>query len=364
MNYPIKLYSDKSNPNTSLIPIQSFKTGKSEPFFEYKLNKYFKGWLFTNISIDNPTKRFPYQPDYVIKVNDELIIDIEIDEPCTYDVYGKFLAIHTCEKDNKRNEFFLEHGWDIIRFTEEQVALYPNACCKLISEHMFERTLNSIYIQNFATITDLPEKECWSEQEARTLWEFNFRDSYETFLKPLRADDKQIEILADGIYFNKIIRDGRYFYTELYPNKNIPSVASLKFFLEELSKYFGQLDISGNDRTVVSVQIFISTWHSFESIDISNDQITIGKFLFDITFIRTDKIVCFEINDYVIDKSIDNVIILADDPTYPLLLEEWKRMQKNIIICGKNEQMPNLDFRRIDPDIAVAKSLGLKNYEA
>ena len=61
----------------------------------------------------------PYEPDIVLVDRARnLFIDIEIDEP--YDGYYRTPA-HEEGKDDLREQFFVESGWAVIRFTERQV---------------------------------------------------------------------------------------------------------------------------------------------------------------------------------------------------------------------------------------------------
>ena len=78
-------------------------------------------------------------------------IDIEIDEP--YSVNNEPIHYIECDNDQKRNKYFIDHGWIVIRFSERQITLYPKGCLKIV-----EDVLSSI------DSTYLPEENSLNEQ--------------------------------------------------------------------------------------------------------------------------------------------------------------------------------------------------------
>ncbi|PXY40307.1 hypothetical protein DMB65_13330 [Flavobacterium cheongpyeongense] len=125
------------------------------------LNKYFT---------HKPTSR-PYVSDFAY-VNDEigLVLLIEIDEP--YTIQNKE-PIHL--NDNDRNSFFLELNWIIIRFSEEQILMYPNESCNFISELIleFEEPSGRLGLPN-----SLPFIERWNDFNIHRLINSNYRENY------------------------------------------------------------------------------------------------------------------------------------------------------------------------------------------
>ena len=367
MVYPIILYSQQPLIG-ELQPVASTRIGRSETYFEYKLDKNFRGLVLRDQTVKDDTRRFPYQPDYIISLilheKDPILIDVEIDEPYTT-FQGNFLAIHHVgSRDGIRNQYFLSKGWDVIRLREEQIAKYPNACCKVISEHLYYRTDERVWTESFHSIEDLPNLPMCDAQASRDLFAQNHREEYIHSLKPIQHSQDAISVIADGIDFNKMINEARLFYEEEYPEKDFVGGASIKLFLTELLKYldnFNQINLAKKE---INMYIFISTYHSFNEFDISEDYLLIDGYSVNLFYIRTDKIICFEINDYVTDKIEDNLIFIGDDPAYNLLLEEWEEAGKDVIICSKHRNMnipKNLKY--MNPDMALGLSLGLKSYE-
>ena len=157
--------------------------GKSHKFFLNHLIHHFgsklnnsKGILesltyLNNYFTNKPTFFNPYVSDFAY-VNDEigLVLLIEIDEP--YTLQNKE-PIHL--NDNDRNTFFLELNWVIIRFSEEQVLVYANECCNLISELIlkFEKPSNKDML-----INSLPFIERWNDFNIYRLINSNYRENY------------------------------------------------------------------------------------------------------------------------------------------------------------------------------------------
>lgn len=337
MYYPIVHYSNQPL-TTGLQTIIGYRQGRSESYFDYKLDKYFRRFIHRNQTVLDSSRNYPYQPDYAIIIPEDdgivsgtkraaIHIDIEIDEPYTFS-NGGFIACHAIGMDDNRNDYFLSKGWDIIRFTEKQVALYPNACCKFISEHLYHRTGLQVWKENFTLTEDIPEIEMWDRNASLNMYQAQIREHYRSSLKVISNPDAPINIMADGIYLNEEIRSSKQFYRGIYPERDFSAPASLSAYVQELSLYFPHLnaDIKGK-KTDVNMFIFISTFHGFESFDLSRDYFEFGNYNINVYFIRTDKIICFEIDEYIEDNMKNNLIFIGDDPAYNLFLDKW--YQKN-----------------------------------
>lgn len=84
-----------------------------------------------------PGYDFPYTPDIAIKVsgnNKNLFFDIENDEPWYRDRNGDKQPYHILDSDNQinRDQYFIESGWIVIRFSEKQICEQSDECVKLI----------------------------------------------------------------------------------------------------------------------------------------------------------------------------------------------------------------------------------------
>ena len=109
------------------------KKGKSEELFANLLFPF-----FDQIIVDSkiPVGNTFYYPDILI-ISKNLYIDIEIDEPYAEDDgtpihylednYGLKVSV-----DRDRNEYLTENGFEVIRFSEEQIYCNPNKCIDFI----------------------------------------------------------------------------------------------------------------------------------------------------------------------------------------------------------------------------------------
>ena len=108
------------------------KKGVSEKYFMNLLSKRYE--VLDNQKI--PVGAKYYYPDIII-ICDNLYIDIEIDEPY---VGSDGSPIHYLEEeygllfsvDIKRNDYMINHGWEVIRFSEEQIFLHTEECIKIV----------------------------------------------------------------------------------------------------------------------------------------------------------------------------------------------------------------------------------------
>lgn len=147
------------------------KSGISEEFFFKHLTKYFGSSIFKNCGI--MSENIPYRADfYYFDKKYNLHIDIEIDEPYTYD---KKEPIHyeDNDHDNYRNMIFLSHNWIVLRFAEEQVVCQPEECCKFIVN-----VINEICFDELVQNTSLKQIKQWNTKEALILARENFRNTY------------------------------------------------------------------------------------------------------------------------------------------------------------------------------------------
>ena len=151
------------------------KTGVSEHMFAEKLKQ--KGYdILINQKIPAGNKFF--YPDILIKC-DGLYIDIEIDEPYSG---ADGTPIHYVDNhyrlsesiDQSRNEYISSKGFEIIRFSEEQIFLHTDDCINYI-----ECVINSIknasgeYSLSFAHIV-----KKWTKEEAANFAYRRFRNTY------------------------------------------------------------------------------------------------------------------------------------------------------------------------------------------
>jgi very-short-patch-repair endonuclease len=353
--YPIELFSQASPEEVNWTINSKSKAGRSETYFDYKLDKYFRGFIRRSVNIGR------FKPDYIFcDAGRKIYIDIEIDEPY---VLIKNIPIHYKGYDDKRNSYFLSKGWDVIRFTEEQVANYPNACCKFISTHIYHRCGEHIWIDGFAMTPDLEEVEHHSEEDSIQLAAKGFRWGYSKNLKLNLIKQYTFSIVIDTIFLTKYFAKTFSFYKHApHVKSNILHHANLSIFLNELIRYKYLFDPIVK-KVTVEVLFFISNYHSFQDFTMAED-IVDENIQLDTFYIRTDNILCFEIGDYIVDRNKKNVILVADDPAYPLIVTDWLNKGIKVILARQEHDtfMPG-KISHINLSKASGLAIGLKDYE-
>ena len=153
--------------------------GFSEPKFYPHLNHYFRGRIHRKLTSNIPNwDKHPYSPDFAyIDRSLSLYIDIEIDEPYAYKS-GKPTHFYGATNDFNRNNHFLAKNWLVIRFAEEQVARYPKSCCKAIAQIIADVIGDSLELNQFASVPDLPTMKQWTESEAAQMAADKYRQTY------------------------------------------------------------------------------------------------------------------------------------------------------------------------------------------
>lgn len=150
--------------------------GYREPELRNRLKKYFPGKIHSNLRLNIPNYPYPYSPDIAyIDDSNNLHIDIEVDEPYVYRTKEPHHCIGT---DDRRNDFFLERLWIVIRFTEEQVVCHTDSCCKVVAQTIANITGDESVLRQFRTVADLPTKPGWTEDEAIRMADNDFRETY------------------------------------------------------------------------------------------------------------------------------------------------------------------------------------------
>ena len=151
----------------------TYITGKSEYDFFILLKEAF------NENIDNNLyfqfRDSEYKPDYVY-YDDSIIIDIEVDEP--YEL-GNGIPIHFIGSDDYRNECFLKSGWNIIRFSEEQIVKEPTKCIEFLK--LFIRIIKDRKIDIASELLDnfsINRVEQWTKDEAHQMAYRKYRSIY------------------------------------------------------------------------------------------------------------------------------------------------------------------------------------------
>lgn len=152
--------------------------GNAERVFRSHLKKYFPGKIHANLTHQIPDYSHPYTPDVAyIDLSTNLCIDIEVDEPYAYH-NNKAIHYVTSEKDYKRNQFFVNRGWIVIRFSEQQVVCHPDSCCKIVAQEIAQITGDRSVMSILVNIPELPQQKQWTEAEAIQMAARKDRDNY------------------------------------------------------------------------------------------------------------------------------------------------------------------------------------------
>ncbi|MGL5059211.1 MAG: hypothetical protein ACRC62_04440 [Microcoleus sp.] len=128
-----------------------------------------------------PGSKLRYSCDFTVAHQETgIAADIEIDEPyvATSSNYGK--PHHCCDRplDANRNRFFLQGNWMVIRFAEEQIALQPAACCKLIARVFAGVTGSEKIAAHLNSVPDLLPVKHWNSKTAGAMARHNYRQTY------------------------------------------------------------------------------------------------------------------------------------------------------------------------------------------
>ncbi len=165
----------------------------AEAFFQLYLDKYFPGKIVTKAALSHSGCQDIYVPEfaYIDRVT-HLHINLEIDEPY---ISTTRRPIHCLgdQSDGDRNDFFLEKGWIVIRFSEAQVMTQPEACCKVIAREVFKLTAQSGLMNQFQGIGELLADPHWTWFEAQNMALRDYRLTYLRDVHVLGDEDEDEE---------------------------------------------------------------------------------------------------------------------------------------------------------------------------
>ena len=167
------------------------RRGASEAEFFEHLNHYFPGKVHVGKTLTIPGFDYPYTPDFAyIDPTSNLHIDIEIDEPYTQ-LRREYKPLHFLESSRaqRRDRFFLDKGWIVLRFSEEQVVRWPERCCKTISGAIAKIIAETSTLEQFRGIPDLKPMPRWTKAEAQHMKQIKYRQSYWPQHKTRRSKD-------------------------------------------------------------------------------------------------------------------------------------------------------------------------------
>ena len=151
--------------------------------------------VLQNISVPVKNRTYGYKPDIAIIWREKnIFIDIEIDEP--YDIVSRKPIHYIGCSDRLRNVYFLDNGWNIIRFAEKQIVSslpevveYVKLCIYQLAEDI-----------RFKTERKIESIDRCSYSEAQAWAEANYRESYLGIEKVMTPDSLADESTDDSSY--------------------------------------------------------------------------------------------------------------------------------------------------------------------
>ncbi|NEO33810.1 MAG: hypothetical protein F6K36_25990 [Symploca sp. SIO3C6] len=169
----LRLLQGKAKP----MGVSEARQGVSEEQFFHHLQYYFDNAV-QGAEFKTPWQGRNYSADYlIIHPPSGLGINCECDEP--YALLSN-QPTHCIDQDSdrRRNQFFLDHNWIVVRFTERQVVQAPKSCCKAIAQVIAVVTGDRSYLQQLESVSDLLPQKPWTKADARRMAKKNYRLSY------------------------------------------------------------------------------------------------------------------------------------------------------------------------------------------
>lgn len=163
-----------------------------------------------------------YEPDFAY-INKEkgIYVDIEVDEP--YTGGGRpthYLLPDGSNSDAVRNARFLNAGWYVCRFSEQQFYCHTKSCMKEVYSLLLSEGLIDVIPKKLASAPDLKEDSRWTETEARSMYRKKYRVSYLGYnpLSMAVKDNLYCIVLVIPMFFESIWnwRLGKELYRQLW----------------------------------------------------------------------------------------------------------------------------------------------------
>ena len=243
---------------------RGFKEDSFQKAIEYFFAENFE--ISGNIRLNTGQKTRPFEPDIAIisHATDNIRIDIEIDEP--YAGISR-QPTHCIGDDVKRDNYFKDRGWIVIRFSEYQVHMQEKECLKYIGNiisvinpsYKLPFELNSANNITKETIWDVVQAQKWEKSRYREQYlnhEFEkLEEKTETLKRGFDNQETEEEKLVISTPFgkedigkkisfndqNKHINDKRIkFYSEkhIYTIDGVPAPSASTI----ISRFFPEFD--------------------------------------------------------------------------------------------------------------------------
>lgn len=150
--------------------------GASEKLFGDALVHSFGDWVKPQQMMLPPGHDLHYTADFlIVEPTTGLHFDIEVDEPISFSTGG---ATHFIGDDDYRNKCFIDAGWVVVRFAEEQVSSQPLRCCRFIANVIEKYTGNDVVAAKLSSVLRLDKVQQWTKSQALKLKKRKYRQSY------------------------------------------------------------------------------------------------------------------------------------------------------------------------------------------
>lgn len=168
------------------------KKGASEDFFISILKQSTEWEILADMRI--PVGDKYYYPDIIVVISN-IYIDVEIDEPYAgndgspihYLISPFGIGLESVDKN--RNEYFAQHGWVVVRFSEEQIFQYTEGCLVYLYQ-LAENIENGI--AGVAVDGNFKKKK-WTKEQSHQMAYKRFRRSYIPLQYQSNIDNEEIK---------------------------------------------------------------------------------------------------------------------------------------------------------------------------
>jgi hypothetical protein len=154
------------------------RKGVSEEYFMNHLKPVFGEAVRWGGEFPIPGGDYKYSHDMMlVHPASGICIDIEIDEPYEGKTRRPHHAIDDVT-DAGRDRFFLDGNWIVVRFAEEQVVRYPDACCRYLAFAIASLTGDGSYSERADVGEKPPPFSRWTRDVSREMARGRVRERY------------------------------------------------------------------------------------------------------------------------------------------------------------------------------------------
>lgn len=236
--------------NSNSVENNKLKTrGKSESllFEKIKESQFSKHFYWGNHSLGN------FYPDIsYMDFNESIFIDIEIDEPYAIKDreeihFIEYTATKYYDRNSFRDNYFVNNGWTVIRFAEEQIIKDSNGCLLVIENCIKYLMSSSIKLSRLPWIkmNNLPR---WTFSDSLVLALNDYRETGNANHNPKR-------FLKDMSEFQKWCERKDSEWYEKY-SCGIPQKIKIEIRNLETNKLFRKVDIELSRNGFFDIRIF------------------------------------------------------------------------------------------------------------